>query len=195
MAEVEIVGALAKVGGAVLVPMAVTALAKMLIHAIEPPKFNQVPFVTMTARLAGVLAAALLLYANLDARDFDLELLFVPDSPWNLSLGRFLTERAMLFNYGWGEVLDTLSQPSTPFAVLLAAAGLFALPLAASVPIGRLWSGTDALRAVAASTGILIWSAWMTVYLICLLFWALHELNFWALALLVVYLQYRRYGH
>ncbi|MBF0333725.1 MAG: hypothetical protein HQL40_08780, partial [Alphaproteobacteria bacterium] len=102
MAEVEIVGALAKVGGAMLVPMAVTALAKMLIHAVEPPKFNQVPFVTMTARLAGVLAAALLLYANLDARDFDLELLFVPDSPWNLSLGRFLTERAMLFNYGWG---------------------------------------------------------------------------------------------
>ncbi|MBF0392268.1 MAG: hypothetical protein HQL38_06265 [Alphaproteobacteria bacterium] len=195
MAEVEIVGALAKVGGAVLVPMAVTALAKMLIHAIEPPKFNQVPFVTMTARLAGVLAAALLLYANLDARDFDLELLFVPDSPWNLSLGQFLTERAMLFEYSWGAVLDTLSQPSTPFAVLLVAAGLFALPLAASVPIGRLWGGTDALRAVAASTGILIWSAWMTVYLVCLLFWALHELNFWALALLVVYLQYRRYSH
>lgn len=195
MAEIEIVDALARVGVAVLVPMAVTALAKTLIHAIQPAKFNQVPFVPMTARLAGVLAAALLLYANLEARHFDLELLFVPDSPWNLSLGRFLAERAMLFDYGWGAVLDTLAQPSTPFVVLLAAAGLFALPLAASVPIGRLWQGTDALRAIAASAGILVWSAWITVYLVCLLFWSLYELNFWALALLVVYLQYRRYNH
>lgn len=143
------------------------------------------------ARLQGVVLGGLLLYLDTDERFFDLESLFAADSLWAVDLTGFLLQRANLFSYDPRVVLHAIQDLASPTG-LLALLVLVVLPPLLVLLCVRLWRRWDALRAVFACAAISLWSAWLTIYLVCLLLWGLHLLNVWALALLALYLQYRR---
>ena len=47
---------------------------------------------TVVAKLLGLTLGVVLVYARFDRRYFDIHALFLPESPWNLSLWQFLEE-------------------------------------------------------------------------------------------------------
>jgi hypothetical protein len=179
----------------VALPFLVAHVGEALLHAVANPDFGVVPILTTLSRAVGVLAGGLLLYANLDASYFDLEHLFVEESRWNLGFWRFLGERSNIFAYDLGPLVALVRDDPSP-QLLVAVAALLILPVATTVWCYRLWPRREAWRAVLACIGTTLWTSWMTVYLVCLTFWALYKLNFWALALFAAYYQYRRtHGH
>ena len=106
-------------------------------------------------------------------------------------MSQFLFERANLFAYDLWPVFRLLAEvPSIPS--LLAWLSLVLLPLVLSLSCLRLWHFWEALRGFLACLGTALWSAWLVIYLVCLTFWGLHLLNFWALALAALYIQYRQ---
>jgi hypothetical protein len=175
----------------VAIPFVASYGGEVLMHHIAHHEFSEVPILTTLARLQGLLAGGLLLHANLDDSYYDLEVLFIADSPWNLDLSHFLLERANLFAYDLLPTLKLLSGlPSvTAFLALLT---FVLLPLLLGLICLRLWTLWDALRGLLSCLGTTLWSAWLTIYLVCLTFWGLHLLNFWVLALAALYIQYRR---
>jgi hypothetical protein len=184
-----------KIAAIVGLPFLAANLGNAIMHAIAAKDFGAVPILTTLSRLAGVLIAGLLLYANLDRSYFDLEMLFIPESRWNIGFIQFMAERANVFSYDLGPLLG-LFAASEHRIELYALALVFALlTLGTILFCFRYWSGREAIRAAAACGGAVVWAAWLTVYLVCLVFWALYHLNYWALLLMVFFVQYRRWHH
>src|SRR4029077_4415483 len=90
----------------VALPIAATKLAGRITSRMLPDDFYEVPLVTGLAKLLGIALGVTLIYARFDRRYFDLHALFIPESPWNLSLWQFLGDRANPFNYGIGTLVD-----------------------------------------------------------------------------------------
>ncbi len=177
----------------VTLPYVVSHGSEVLVHHVAHREFGEVPIVTTLARVQGLLTGGLLLYMNLDGRYYDLQALFLPESPWNLTLSQFLLERSNLFTYDIMPVVRLLTDVPT-ISGALAATALVVLPLLLALLCLRFWRGWETLRAFLACIGIAVWSAWMTVYLLCMVFWSLHLLNFWALAIATLYIQRRHAG-
>ncbi|MEO5335737.1 MAG: hypothetical protein H7841_02415 [Magnetospirillum sp. WYHS-4] len=186
--------ALFQILAVVALPLVVANVGTHLLHHVATPDFGAVPILTTMSRLEGVLIGGLLLYGNLEASHFDLEGLFVPESSWNLGFFEFLTGRGNIFSYEVWPVLAAVRDQSLP-EVLVAVAASLVLPVVVTVWVHRLWPRRDAWRALLSCLGTTAWTAWMTVYLVSLTFWALYKLNFWALALFALYYQYRRSHH
>lgn len=187
--------AFVQIAAVLALPFLVAHVGEALLHAIANPDFGVVPILTTLSRAVGLLGAILLLYANLDGSYFDLELLFVPESRWNLSFWEFLGSRSNIFAYDIAPLLKVIAQ-DPPAQLLVAVAAMVILAVVTTVWCFRFWPGREAWRALAACIGTTLWTAWMVVYLVCLTFFALFKLNFWALALFAAYYQYRRtHGH
>jgi hypothetical protein len=184
-----------KIAAIVGLPFLVANLGNGLMHVIAAKDFGKVPILTTLSRLAGTLIAGLLLYTNLDRSYFDLEMLFIPESQWNIGFVLFMTERANIFAYDLAPLLSLFG--SSEFQVeLYALLLIFALLTLGTVLLCfRYWSGLESFRAATACGGTVLWAAWITVYLVCLVFWALYRLNYWALLLMVLFVQYRRWYH
>jgi hypothetical protein len=177
----------------IAIPFIVSHIGEMLLHKVVHQEYFQVPILTTLARLQGVLAGLLLMRLDLDSSFFDLERLFLADGPWNLTLSQFLMERSNVFVYDSIPVMRLLGDVPSGQG-LLAVLIVVVLPLLMVVLSLRFWELRDALRALFASAGIALWTGWFTVYLICAVFWSLYLLNFWALGLAVLYIQYRKGG-
>lgn len=176
----------------IALPIVATKLAGRVTRRMPPDDFFEVPLVTGLAKLLGIALGIALIYARYDRRYFDPYALFIPQSPWNLSLWQFLAERANPLNYGIGTLVDDPvgHVASAPFVVLV---GIVAVLLAAAVAAPFLfWSGAMVWRAALLSVALAVFVAYLTIYAICLLLWSLFLLNFWTIALAVVVFQYYR---
>jgi hypothetical protein len=181
-----------EVGLVVALPIIAVKLAGRLSRNMLPRDFFEVPLVTGLAKLLGVTLGITLIYARYDRRYFDPHALFVPESPWNLSLWQFLADRANPLNYGIGTLIDDPAGhlASAPFLLLIGT--LAALLLAVVAVPFVFWRGAMARRAVLLGLALAVFVAYLTIYGICLLLWSLYLLNFWTIALAVVIFQYYR---
>ena len=177
---------------ALAIPAAVAAIGARLLRRLIFPDFFEVPLVKTLANWSGIALGLLLMYARFDARYFDLHQLFVPESPWNLTLWQFLAERVNPLNYGIGTLVDyPAGHPADDkFLALLGVVG--ALLLATLAAPFLFWPAAFARRAALYSLVLAAFAAYLTIYLICLLLWSLYLLNFWAFALVGVMFQYYR---
>jgi hypothetical protein len=173
------------------IPFLVRHAGELLIKKLVQEEFSQVPILTILARIQGLMMGGLLMWRDLDSRYFSLEHLFLPDSPWNITLSQFLLVRSNAFAYDPAPVIALLHEGPSGGSIL-ALLGVVVLPLLMAILCLRFWKHLDAVRGMLACTGISVWTTWYTVYLLCLAFWSLYLLNFWALALVGVYIQYRQ---
>ena len=177
---------------ALAVPIAVAAIGARLLHRLIFPDFFEVPLVKTLANWSGIALGLLLMYARFDVRYFDLHQLFLPESPWNLTLWQFLVERVNPLNYGLGTLVDypTGHPADNTFFVL---SGVVAVLLLATIAAPFLfWPAALARRAALYSLVLAGFAAYLTIYIICLLLWSLYLLNFWTVALAGVMFQYYR---
>jgi hypothetical protein len=176
----------------VTLPIAATKLAGNITRRMRPRDFFEVPLVTTLAKSLGIALGIALIYIRFDPRYFDFHALFTPESPWNLSVWRFLGERANPLNYGIGTVVDDPAghRATTTFLVLV---GIVALLLAAVVAASFVfWRGAMARRAALLGLALAAFVAYLTIYTICLVLWSLYLLNFWIILLAGVMFQYYR---
>jgi|GEM_PF-2552717 len=176
----------------VSIPILVANGSETLMHIIAHHEFHAIPILTTLARFQGLLAGGLLLHATFDESYYDLQVLFTPASKWNLTIHQFLLERANLFAYNPDPLLSLLSDQPVSVRGILVALVVGVIPLLLVFMCFRVWKFWAALRGIVACAGTALWSAWITVYLVCLVFWGLYVLNYWSLALLAVYIQHQR---
>ncbi|MBI1774042.1 MAG: hypothetical protein HYR63_01720 [Proteobacteria bacterium] len=173
-------------------PIAVGELGWAVLRSIAPSDFWRVPAVVAPSKCLGVILGIILITSRYDSRLFDLHLLFVSESPWNLSLSGFLAERVNPLNYGIGSIVQRLATEGSHGLLvfgLVAAAVLFI-----AIAAGPFFFWPAPIAAMAGLTGLLLSAvaAYLTIYLVCLALWTVHLLNFWSIALLIVLFQYYR---
>jgi hypothetical protein len=176
----------------VALPIAATKLAGRVTRRMLPDDFYEVPLVTGLAKLLGIALGVALIYVRFDRRYFDLHALFIPESPWNLSLWQFLGDRANPLHYGIGTLIDDPAgnRATATFVVLISIAAALLVAVVA-VPF-VFWPRATARRAVLLSVLLAAFVAYLTIYVICLILWSLYLLNFWTIALAAVMFQYYR---
>src|SRR5690349_19188069 len=116
----------------VALPIVAAKLAGRVTRRMLPHDYYEVPLVAWLARLLGVALGVALIYARFDRRYFDMHALFLPESPWNLSLWRFLAERANPLDYGIGTLVDNPAG-NLGTATFLVLSGIVAALLSAAV--------------------------------------------------------------
>jgi hypothetical protein len=176
----------------VALPIAAIKLAGRITRRMLPRDFFEVPLVTTLAKLLGIAFGIALIYARFDRRYFDPHALFLPESPWNLSLWQFLGDRANPLNYGIGTLVDDPAGNVANATFLVLMSIVAALLLTAVAAPFLFWHGGMARRAALLSLVLAAFVAYLTIYAICLLLWSLYLLNFWTIALAGVLFQYYR---
>jgi hypothetical protein len=181
---------IAKVAVLVALPMVLTNLAWAGMKPLIPTDFFQVPIVYTFARVVGLSLGFALIYTQKGGAYYDLHTIFLPESPWNTTIGVFLTERVNPFNFGPGEIYARLGYSGND-ALLSVAMTVMALLLAvALVSCLRIWRGKEAWSAVIVVIGTALWLTYMTIYTLSLIFWLMFVLNYWAFLLLAIIVQY-----
>src|SRR5207237_3701754 len=71
----------------VAIPLAIIELASLGLQRLAPPGLFKIPALVGPAKLLGISAGLLLLYSRFGPQYFDLHRLFLPESPWNISMG------------------------------------------------------------------------------------------------------------
>jgi len=189
---VAIVRVVLEIALVVTLPIAATKLAGRVTRRMLPHDYYEVPLVTWLAKLLGIALGVALIYARFDWRYFDMHALFLPESPWNLSLWQFLAERANPLHYGIGTLVDDPAGNRATATFLVLIAIVAALLLAAVAAPFVFWPRAMARRAVLLSMLLAAFAAYLTIYAICLVLWSLYLLNFWTIALAAVMCQYYR---
>jgi|ETN02SMinimDraft_2_1059926.scaffolds.fasta_scaffold113208_1 hypothetical protein len=194
-ALVLVVLAILKVAALLIGPIVATDLLWSGLGRLAPAGFFAVPLAHALSKWVGLGLGMVLIYVHQDARYHDLHLIFLADSPWNVSFFEFLSERVNPVNYGPVEVVRQLGDQNAGALrwISTALAVLFTASVAASYKF-RPW--TKALTGAVCSTVIVLWIAYLTIYAISLLFWLLFLLNSWTFLLLAgVVHYYRRREH
>ena len=176
----------------ITLPIVAVKLAGRISRNMLPHDFFEVPLVTGVAKLLGMTLGIALIYARFDRHYFDPHALFIAESPWNLSLWQFLTDRANPLNYGIGTLVDNPAGHVTNANFLVMTSIVFALLAVAVAAPFYFWRGAMARRAAILSLALAVFVAYLTIYGICLVLWSLYLLNFWTIALAVVMFQYYR---
>jgi hypothetical protein len=174
----------------VAIPLALVELASVGLQQLAPAGFFKIPALVGPSKLLGLSAGLLLLYGRFGPEYFDLHRLFLPESPWNISLAQFLGERVDPFYY----LAPTHLAEHDPGVLkwTLGTAGLLLLVAVASLVF---WPPPAALRGAATVILVAALSAYITVYAVCALMWSLFLLNFWSFAVLAMLFQYYRNRH
>lgn len=169
-------------------------VSNLLRHAVAP-EVHQVPIIAILSRLAGVLWAGLALAGGLDERAFRLSEIFTPESIWETPTGFFLANQGNLWSYDMAEIGHwalTGGEPAAAAAVvvmMLAGVGAVVLSL-------RMFSRHQhRIQALSIALLTIVLFAWQVVYLVTLTMWLFHRANFWSLAIIALYIQYRRSRH
>jgi hypothetical protein len=189
---------LATIGATVLqvalvlaIPVVIAEFSWAGLRLLAPVGYFQIPVLVGAAKLLGIALGILLLSSRYGREHFDLHEIFVPESPWNLSLRSFLAERANPLDYAIALVRQIGGEPAgEPFMFGLGLSGFLLLAVVA-LPF-LYWSPPSAGRAIACGLLNAVMVAYLTVYLICVLMWTLFLLNFWTFAVVAVAFQYYR---
>jgi hypothetical protein len=174
----------------VAIPLALIELASVALQRLAPPGFFKIPALVGPSKLLGISGGLLLLYGRFGPEYFDLHRLFLPDSPWNISLTRFLGERVDPFYY-----LAPTHLAEHDAGVLQWTGGTGALLVLVAAASFLVWPPPAALRGAATVVIVAALSAYVTIYAVCVLMWSLFLLNFWSFAVLAIVFQYYRNRH
>ena len=173
------------------IPIAIAEFGWIGIRRLAPDGFVQIPFLTGSAKLLGLAIGILLLASRYDRHYFDLHDLFGANSPWDLTLWQFLSERVNPLTSWPGALISRLESDGGLLTYLLASAGILLLIVIAAPFL--FFPPATALRAIACGLLIALVTAYLTLYAVSLLMWTLYLLNFWTFAVLAVVVQYYRY--
>lgn len=165
------------------IPFVPLAAGSRLINMAQEARLPITPMVETLALVLGVVIGAFLLAYNLPQGSLTLAGLFDGRGYWTISLDRFLLERVNPLNYSLAEVLLPNAELGGLQPLLLpAATALLVMPL-------LIQRGPAGLANGARNLLILVWAAYATVYLVCLLYWLLALLNFWAFLVALLLIQ------
>jgi hypothetical protein len=175
------------------IPIVIAEFGWFGLRRLAPGGYFQIPFLTGSAKLLGLAVGVLLLASRYDRHYFDLHDLFGPESPWNLSLVDFLTERVNPVNYWPGAFIAEFGSDQAGRPLLFGLASIAVLLVIVVAAPFAFWPPPAAARGVVCGLIIALIMAYLTLYLVCLLMWTLYLLNFWTFAVLAVVFQYYRY--
>lgn len=169
--------------GIIYMPM---ILGARWLPQIDDRGFFLLPVVWAVTIFAGVIIGGSLIAFNLDPLFFTVDSVFQKNGPWDLSYSEFLMGRVNPFNYSFDSVLEYLyyydSDKNLSVLFILTSGCVGILILRAILT----WGSIGAFRGIIFGFLVIIWSAYMTIFLVSLLFWLLNILNFWILAILTV---------
>jgi hypothetical protein len=176
-------------------PVASAMIGAAVITHLAPPDFFTLPVLRRAALIGGILFAVMLLSALPGNEHFQPGVIWATDSPWEMDFREFLHERVLPYLAGAPELYrQPLAELPVTLQILLGIETVL-LTTAVALPF-RVWRPGHALRSALTAVAIAVLAALLTIYAVCLAYWALHELNFWAIGLLgIVYQHYRSRRH
>ncbi|MBX9634604.1 MAG: hypothetical protein K2X44_06450 [Magnetospirillum sp.] len=179
----------------IALPVIIYRLVSDLLHKLADEEIHQVPVITTLSRIIGFVSGGLALAGGLDERAFRLTEVFVPDSVWNIPIAGLVLDRGNIFAYDTiGIVLWLASGKSLTASILGGGATLLGL-LSCGMCIFFFKRRVQRVAALVLCAATMLLTAWQTVYLTALALWLINAANFWSLALIGLYFQYRRSRH
>ncbi|MDA0369819.1 MAG: hypothetical protein O2995_15675 [Proteobacteria bacterium] len=171
--------------------------------------------------LAGLGVGLMLLWFSPHAEAYDVDRIFDRFGPWSIDFLTFLTYRANPWAYPWDALyLEVLSGPARGLSQIITL--VFAVlggvipsrttgdswpdftfpPLQAVIlPMRRRIEAlavfqrpADLIRGSVICVGAMLWSAYLVVYIVNVLYWSLNSMNFWAFLLVAFIYQKYRYS-
>ncbi|MBI3707054.1 MAG: hypothetical protein HY246_05175 [Proteobacteria bacterium] len=180
------------IGVALAVLLAVTSLTLRALERYANQKFFQVPLFFVMAKVLGLVLGAGLIYVQYQLRYYDFARLFVPESPWNITVWEFLADRTNPFAYGPIGLIGHIFAPSAAAPLVFLAS--FAVALGVTIVAAfRVWTPGEAWRGILQTLGFALWFSYVILFGVSLLFWLLFWLNIWALLVLVLVVQAMRH--
>ena len=179
---------------ALLLPVAVLSVSDGVLHMLAPHLFFRIPALSVLPKLAGLMLGIGALYDRDDGTVYDLTLLFDRSSFWNMSALDFLASRADPSGYRLIELAlgafvglpdPLLGNLMLASGAMLVLAGAVALITARDVDLARVFLAIPILSLA---------TAFLTIYLVSLVLWIAHMLNFWVFLLAAAIYQKRRYA-
>jgi len=183
---------LLNVGIALAVLLGITSLTLNLIDRFARREFFQVPMFFLLAKVLGCAIGAALIYEQYQRHYFDIARLFVPESPWNITVWQFLVERTNPFSYAPIATGDSAFVPGATATLVLLGAIAATLGLIC-VAAFRVWPANDAWRSVGLTIGFALWFGYLILFGVSLLFWLLFWMNIWTLLVIAILIQQFRH--
>jgi hypothetical protein len=180
------------VGIALAVLLGITSLTLNLLERFARREFFQVPLFFLLAKVLGCVIGLALLFEQYQRHYFDIAHLFVPESPWNISVWQFLVERTNPFSYAPIASVNAAYAPGATATLVLLGAVAATVGLIC-VAAFRVWPGTYAWRSVGLTIGFALWFGYLILFGVSLLFWLLFWLNIWTLLVLALLIQHVRH--
>lgn len=166
-----------------------------LLHHAAAPEVHQVPIIAILSRLSGFLWAGLALAGGLGEQAFRLSEIFLPDSVWAIPAGTFLLRQGNLWSYDMVDIVRWSLTGDDPTPAVVALAMIASAAGAAMLSLRLFRRPQHRVQALALSMVTVVMFAWQSVYLVALAMWLIHRANFWSLAIIALYIQYRRSRH
>ena len=170
-------------------PFVPLAAGSRLINLVQNARLPLTPVIETAGLATGVLLGTFLLAQHLPTGALSLTEVFTQGNYWHISLKEFLFERVNPSSFPLAEVLvpGLAGQHFGPVqqGLLPALGALLVLPL-------LLERGPAAVANSARNLLVVVWAAYATVYLVCLIYWLLAILNFWAFLIAMLLIQYLR---
>ena len=180
------------VGIALAVLLGITSLTLNLLDRLARREFFQVPLFFFLAKVLGCVIGVALLFEQYQRHYFDIARLFVPESPWNISVWQFLVARTNPFSYAPVASVSAGYTPGSTAVLVLLAAIAAALGLIC-IAAFRVWPANHAWRSVGLTVGFALWFGYLILFGVSLFFWLLFWLNIWALLVVALLIQYLRH--
>ena len=171
--------------------------------------------------LGGLVVGLTLLWFSPHAETYDVDRIFDRFGPWSMDFLTFLTYRANPWAYPWEAVYrEVLSGPARGLGqiITLAFASLggvmpsrsigillpdFTFPPLQTVnlsirrrieTLSVVQHPADFIQRAFFCVGAMLWSAYLVIYIVNVLYWSLNAMNFWAFLLLAFIYQKYRYS-
>jgi hypothetical protein len=176
------------------VPILLIGVARYGMREVAEPEYVQIPLLLKLTITAGLILGVGLLVAVARPEYYHLEQVLRVDGPWSLSLGEFLSHRVNPLNLDLEAVIDRIrfDDPAGNLAVLFGTPALLAA-VAAAACYGY-WPPLPATISALVSLAAVVLVAYVVFYLACGVLWLGHELNFWALLIVMVLFQWRKHA-
>jgi len=184
--------AIAKAAILTAIPVFATRVIWAGLGKLVPAGFFQMPIIYTFARIAGLGLGLALIYAHKGGAYYDLHIMFLPESPWNTTLWTFIYDRVNPLNFGPGAIYDRLGLSDRNVVFTEVVALLVILYLVAVGNCLKTWRGKDFWSSAIGVTVITVWMAYVSIYVLSLIFWLMFMLNSWTFLLLAFVVQFYR---
>ncbi len=165
-------------------------VSRAIISGLARQEFREVPLFWRLSVMSGLILGTMAFLSAILGDGPQLGTLFVVDGAWDLTLSSFL-----LYRVGPGEtyfsgLYAVLASGGSWFnagAVMIVVSMVAIVVAALKVGSGHL---SHSFRIILASLISLFTTAWLLVYGLSALLWAIHMLNFWVLFLVILILRW-----